>query len=206
MKNKKLRAVGVFLVIVCAVSFVLAFSEETKRRLSKVDKKLAKKFVVIEREMKQKFPQYDTEVTSGYRTCAEQDELYRIGRDGSGRKKVTNAKCGQSFHNYGMAIDVVPFKNGRFVWDDEIYWASLSRVVKKNGLVSGRDFKIVDSPHIQLGNRLPKNVIRDNQTQNPDKPSNKKPRPQKTKTRKPSPPTIQKVRQMLYRGLKQLGF
>jgi len=40
------------------------------------------------------------------RTFEEQDELYAQGRTKVG-KKVTNAKAGQSFHNYGLAFDIV---------------------------------------------------------------------------------------------------
>jgi hypothetical protein len=43
----------------------------------------------------------------GIRTEAEQNELYKIGRDLPGHK-VTNARGGQSFHNYGRAFDWVP--------------------------------------------------------------------------------------------------
>ena len=45
----------------------------------------------------------------GYRSNKEQAELYKQGRETPGRK-VTNAKAGQSFHNYGRAIDWVPLK------------------------------------------------------------------------------------------------
>lgn len=47
------------------------------------------------------------------RTFAEQDALYAIGRtklfDSNGKRlgKVTNAKGGQSIHNYGLAFDIV---------------------------------------------------------------------------------------------------
>lgn len=40
------------------------------------------------------------------RTFAEQDELYAQGRTKAG-KIVTKAKGGQSWHNYGMAVDIV---------------------------------------------------------------------------------------------------
>jgi len=43
----------------------------------------------------------------GYRSHAEQTALYARGRTAPGRK-VTNAKAGQSYHNYGRAIDWVP--------------------------------------------------------------------------------------------------
>jgi peptidoglycan L-alanyl-D-glutamate endopeptidase CwlK len=51
------------------------------------------------------------------RTIAEQNELYAQGRTKAG-KIVTNAKGGQSYHNYGLAFDIVLLvdkdKNGSF--------------------------------------------------------------------------------------------
>jgi peptidoglycan LD-endopeptidase CwlK len=50
-------------------------------------------------------------VVSGLRTPAEQDALYEQGRTTPGHI-VTNAKAGQSMHNYGLAVDVVPYLSG----------------------------------------------------------------------------------------------
>ena len=44
-------------------------------------------------------------VVQGLRTIAEQDALYAQGRTSAGAI-VTQAKGGQSFHNYGLAIDM----------------------------------------------------------------------------------------------------
>lgn len=44
--------------------------------------------------------------SSTLRTFAEQNSLYAQGRSKAG-KRVTNARGGQSYHNYGMAIDIV---------------------------------------------------------------------------------------------------
>jgi peptidoglycan LD-endopeptidase CwlK len=55
-------------------------------------------------------------VTSTLRTFEEQAELFAIGRTKPG-KKVTNAKAGESWHNFGLAFDVVPLVNGKAVWD-----------------------------------------------------------------------------------------
>ena len=44
------------------------------------------------------------------RTFAEQDALYAQGRTTEG-KIVTNARGGQSYHNYGLAIDIVLLLN-----------------------------------------------------------------------------------------------
>lgn len=46
-------------------------------------------------------------IYEGLRTSKRQAELYARGRTAPGRK-VTNAGPGQSFHNYGLAIDFVP--------------------------------------------------------------------------------------------------
>lgn len=48
-------------------------------------------------------------ITDGLRTIAEQDALYAKGRRGvAGELKVTNARGGQSNHNYGLAVDLYP--------------------------------------------------------------------------------------------------
>lgn len=47
------------------------------------------------------------EVISGFRTFPEQAELYKQGRSIPGNI-VTRAKAGESYHNYGLAIDVIP--------------------------------------------------------------------------------------------------
>jgi len=48
-------------------------------------------------------------VYEGFRTIQRQKELYAIGRTSPG-KIVTQADAGQSFHNYGLAIDWVPLQ------------------------------------------------------------------------------------------------
>jgi len=42
-------------------------------------------------------------IVQGLRTWAEQDALYAQGRTAPG-KIVTNAKAGQSYHNYGRIV------------------------------------------------------------------------------------------------------
>lgn len=44
-------------------------------------------------------------ITQGFRTFEEQNLIYAQGRTTPG-KKVTNAKAGQSVHNYGFAVDI----------------------------------------------------------------------------------------------------
>jgi peptidoglycan L-alanyl-D-glutamate endopeptidase CwlK len=49
-------------------------------------------------------------VVQGLRTFAQQDAFYAQGRTTPGQI-VTKAKAGQSYHNYGLAADVVPVIN-----------------------------------------------------------------------------------------------
>jgi peptidoglycan L-alanyl-D-glutamate endopeptidase CwlK len=51
-------------------------------------------------------------VTQSLRTYAEQDDLYAQGRTKPGRI-VTNAKGGYSWHNFGLALDVVEILDGQ---------------------------------------------------------------------------------------------
>ena len=96
-------------------------------------------------------------IVQDYRTYAQQDALYAKGRTTSG-SIVTNAKGGQSNHNFALAVDVFP------LWDDgklhmdtqsdkknsEIL-RQISSVGKSIGLEWGGDWNsIVDNPHFQL--------------------------------------------------------
>lgn len=88
-------------------------------------------------------------VTSTLRTFEEQAELYAIGRTKPG-KKVTNAKPGESWHNFALAFDVVPLVNGKAVWDSP-FWRRIAELGKQVGLVWGGDFKsLKDKPHFEF--------------------------------------------------------
>lgn len=64
-----------------------------------------------------KFLGVELRITQGYRSIEEQNSLYAKGRTSPGQK-VTNAKGGQSYHNYRLAFDVVIMKNGKAVWEN----------------------------------------------------------------------------------------
>jgi peptidoglycan L-alanyl-D-glutamate endopeptidase CwlK len=90
-------------------------------------------------------------VTQAVRTFAEQDALFAQGRTRKG-PIVTNARGGQSWHNFGMAVDLAFVVDGKISWDDKLYskigkWASVA------GLDWGGDWKkFKDLPHVQLSN------------------------------------------------------
>lgn len=95
----------------------------------------------------------DLLITSTYRDPAEQDALYAQGRTKPG-KKVTNAKGGQSMHNYRLAYDVVPLRNGKAVWgttgDDLVLWNRVGALGKAAGLEWAGDWKsFKEFPHFQ---------------------------------------------------------
>ena len=72
-------------------------------------------------------------VYCGYRSNEDQEKLYKQGRSTKG-KKITNARAGQSFHNYGRAIDFVPVKSGESSWDDTASYIKAQRIGKEFGL------------------------------------------------------------------------
>lgn len=76
----------------------------------------------------------DLLVTSTYRDAESQNALYAQGRTAPG-KIVTNAKAGDSWHNWRCAVDVVPIVNGKPDWDgSHPVWGEIGRLGKEAGL------------------------------------------------------------------------
>ena len=92
----------------------------------------------------------DVIVTSTYRDNESQDALYAQGRTAPG-KIVTNAKGGESYHNYKCAIDIVPIVGGKCVWDDAApIWKTLGQLGKQAGLEWAGTWKTFkEYPHFQ---------------------------------------------------------
>lgn len=92
----------------------------------------------------------DVRAVQGLRTIAEQEALFAQGRTRPG-KRVTNARGGQSNHNYGLAVDLCPFRNGQPDWNDTRGFQIIGREAKKLGLEWGGDWATIkDMPHVQL--------------------------------------------------------
>lgn len=89
-------------------------------------------------------------VTDTLRSKAEQDGLYAQGRTKPGNI-VTNTPYPQSFHNHGVAFDVVPLSNGKANYGDSNAYKKLGELGKKVGLEWGGDWaSFPDKPHFQL--------------------------------------------------------
>ena len=89
-------------------------------------------------------------INLSYRSVAFQNRLYAQGRTTPG-EKVTNAVGGLSFHNYGLAVDVV-FKTpkGSWTWDvPRAQWFKLAAIAAKYGIEHG-DRGYEDLPHFQI--------------------------------------------------------
>lgn len=82
----------------------------------------------------------DIIITSTYRDFESQNELYSQGRTKPG-KKVTNAKAGQSFHNFRVAFDFVPIVNGKAQWGDIALFKKCGEIAKSIGLEWAGDWK-----------------------------------------------------------------
>lgn len=91
-------------------------------------------------------------VTQTLRTVAEQDVLYEQGRAKSG-KVVTNAKGGESPHNYGLAFDTAFVDTGNHITWNECRpgdWEALGKLGEGLGLVWGGRFRsFPDRPHFE---------------------------------------------------------
>ncbi len=98
-------------------------------------------------------------ITDSFRSAEDQDELYEQGRTTDGNI-VTNAKGGESYHNYGLAIDfALETPSGDVIWDREYDrngngkadWAEVVKMAKTLGFEWGGDWKgFKDYPHLEM--------------------------------------------------------
>lgn len=95
----------------------------------------------------------DIRILSGTRTYAQQDELYGHGRNGDTNPIVTNAKGGQSNHNFGIAWDIGLFDtNGNYISSDDGYISFSTMVLPMMTTIEwgGNWIDFKDYPHYQL--------------------------------------------------------
>jgi peptidoglycan LD-endopeptidase CwlK len=95
-------------------------------------------------------------ITQGFRSYKEQEDLYAIGRTKPG-KKITNARPGQSIHNYGFAVDICLIIDAKIAswdtvkdWDNDKIadWYECVKIFAKYGWEWGGNWKkFKDLPH-----------------------------------------------------------
>jgi peptidoglycan L-alanyl-D-glutamate endopeptidase CwlK len=91
-------------------------------------KKMAEAFIA-----KCKAQGIDVLITSTFRDNESQTALYNQGRTAPGNR-VTNARAGQSFHNYRVAFDFAPIKGGKIDWADTATFNKCGAIAKSVGL------------------------------------------------------------------------
>ncbi len=93
-------------------------------------------------------------LVSARRGCKKQDTLYAQGRSTPG-KIITNARCGESDHNLGLAVDVAPIVNGKINYKvPRSHWEELSKIAESVGLHWGGRWKTLDDlVHFSSGRR-----------------------------------------------------
>ena len=98
-------------------------------------------------------------ITDGFRSADEQNNLHNQGRSAPGNV-VTHARGGESYHNYGLAIDfALRLDNGDVVWDlerddngnGERDWYEVAAIGKELGFSWGGDWqRFKDYPHLEM--------------------------------------------------------
>lgn len=98
-------------------------------------------------------------ITDGFRSSEDQDRLYEKGRTTEGNI-VTNAKGGESYHNFGLAIDfAIKTPSENVIWDMQYDgnmngksdWTEVVEIAKNLGFEWGGDWtQFKDYPHLQM--------------------------------------------------------
>lgn len=98
-------------------------------------------------------------ITDEFRSVEDQDQLYEQGRTVAGNI-VTNARGGESFHNFGLAIDfAIKTPSENVIWDMQYDgnqngksdWDEVVEMAKGLGFEWGGDWaQFKDYPHLQM--------------------------------------------------------
>lgn len=136
----------------------------SEARLLNVHPKLSEKIHTLAEMLSQE--SIEIRVVQAFRTWVQQHALWLQGRapleavnecrlncgmeiiSQSQNNRVTRADSGQSWHNYGLAVDVAPFRDGAPIWDDQDpSWKRIVAVGESLGLRSGISWR--DEPHFE---------------------------------------------------------
>jgi peptidoglycan L-alanyl-D-glutamate endopeptidase CwlK len=133
----------------------MGLNASSEVKLSFINPALADKITTLAEMLEQE--SIEIIVTAGLRTWAEQNALYAQGRTAPGNI-VTNAKGGESWHNFGVACDCAVLNpDGSVDWNaSHPQWKRMEAVGISLGLVSGANWlRLQEAPHFQLTGRFP---------------------------------------------------
>ncbi|MBH5319063.1 M15 family metallopeptidase [Paenibacillus sp. GSMTC-2017] len=167
-RSRKIRNWIILLFILLLVTALWSNRSEQLERLIPFIKKDAPQITELHPIVQLKKEELITEVeklgisiliTDDFRSHEEQNALYDKGRESEG-PIVTHVRGGESYHNYGLAIDfALKTKKGKVIWDLEYDgnkngsadWIEVVKVAKQLGFSWGGDWKnFKDYPHLQM--------------------------------------------------------
>lgn len=167
MKNrKKITVTWIGIILFLIILFTLYNNMEGKNYfVSDNDPKMADELNPIVEENKNTLidqaalGHIELVITEGVRSVNKQNQLYEQGRTKNGNI-VTYAKGGESYHNYGLAIDyALKDADGNIIWDIDYDgnnngksdWFEVAEMAKKIGFEWGGDWNgAKDYPHLQM--------------------------------------------------------
>ena len=91
-------------------------------------------------------------IAQGFRSIEQQNALFNQGRNGNPGIIVTDRRGGQSYHNFGLAFDVVPLTDGGAInWaPTSPDWNTIGATGEQFGFTWGGRWKTnTDRPHFQ---------------------------------------------------------
>ena len=97
-----------------------------------------------------------SKITSTLRDNESQSQLYEQGRTTPGNI-VTNAKAGESFHNYGLAFDIAPYDpvTKNIDWSAlNPSWKIIGTLWETMGGTWGGNFSLADLGHMEYSGQL----------------------------------------------------
>ena len=133
-------------ILIARKQYDLVFDLKTNRLLLGLQPGFRKKAIELLKQARKQG--IELRLITGVRGCDEQNSLYAQGRTVLG-SIVTNARCGMSAHQYGIAADFVEFKDGKPQWNSP-NWETIGRIGENLGLEWGGRWKFIDKPHFQF--------------------------------------------------------
>lgn len=167
-RSRKLRnGLVVFFILAVIASMIVSRNEDVQRKLPFTEQDappVTGLHPVVQAKQEELKAEADklgitVVITDGFRSNEEQDRLYEQGRAADG-SVVTYARGGESYHNYGLAIDfALRTKDGDVIWDlkydgngnGEADWLEVVAIAKRLGFTWGGDWEgFKDYPHLQM--------------------------------------------------------
>lgn len=120
--------------------------ETADRDWAKLDRRFMQSVLQVFVQLRERG--YDFALLEGYRSPERQEKLAAMGGH------VTNARAYQSRHQYGLAVDIAPMRDGRLIISERDPWAmkayeALGEEAERAGLIWGGRWSFKDFGHIE---------------------------------------------------------